>query len=104
MFGRDIDILFLEKFERIHLSHQNKLIEIGDLKDREYADKIKRFEERIRNLDADISRANEDLTAQKSKHNTEKRQFLERESEIEAQIRKQEVFVSNMNPKIINIL
>lgn len=99
MFGRKINIIFLEKFERIHLSHQNKLIEISDLKDREYADKIKKFEERIRNLDVDISRANEDLSAQKSKHQTEKRQFLERESEIEAQIRKQEVFAGDLNPK-----
>ena len=67
------------------------MAEITDLKDREYAEKIRKFEEKIRTLDADISRANDDFTAQKSKHQNEKRQFLERESEIEAQTRKQEV-------------
>lgn len=79
----------------MHISHQNKIGELSDLKDREYADKIKRLEEKVRNLENDFTRSQEEITIQKSKSLLEKRQFLERESEIETQIRKQEVKLNN---------
>jgi hypothetical protein len=79
----------------LHISHQNKIGEVSDLKDREYADKIKRLEEKVRNLENDFTRSQEEITIQRSKSLLDKRQFLERESEIETQIRKQEVKLNN---------
>ncbi len=79
----------------MHISHQNKIGEVSDLKDREYADKIKRLEEKVRNLENDFTRSQEEITIQRSKSLLDKRQFLERESEIETQIRKQEVKLNN---------
>lgn len=100
-----------EKIERLHITNQNKLGEVSDLKDREYAGKIKRFEEKIRNIESDLARAQEENLAQKARHLIERNRLVDQENEVAVHIRKEEgiryseletkcKFISNQNESL----
>ena len=44
------------KLKRIETSYHNKLLMLQDAKDKEFAEQAKRFEERIRTLQIDMTR------------------------------------------------
>ncbi len=54
-----ITYLWEEKLGRVQTTNYNKILEIQDLKDREFLEKAKRFEEKIRLLDNELVRAEE---------------------------------------------
>jgi hypothetical protein len=60
--------LQIEKFERMQLSHNNKMMELQDIKDQEFHEKSKRMHEKIRLLESENSRLEEVTYSSTSGH------------------------------------
>ena len=48
-------VFTVEKFERMQLSHHNKMMELQDIKDQEFHEKSKRMHDKIRLLESENS-------------------------------------------------
>lgn len=56
---KKVNQLWEGKMERANVASKNKLIELVELKDQEFGQKVKKFEERIKIIEAERARAEE---------------------------------------------
>ncbi|KAI8930191.1 hypothetical protein BC831DRAFT_547078 [Entophlyctis helioformis] len=87
---RAIIDLWEEKLQRHEAINHNKLLALQSAKDEEIADRTRKFEERVRGLEAEKTRAQEETEAVRNKFLSEKRHWAESLSETEARIHKDE--------------
>ncbi|KAJ3367784.1 Leucine-rich repeat-containing protein 45 [Kappamyces sp. JEL0680] len=82
--------LWEEKLQRAEMAHHAKLLGLQDLKDREFLEKSKKYEDKIRQLEGEKTRLEEDIGSIKAKFLNEKRGWLDEQAIIEARVRQEQ--------------
>eukprot|EP00842_Homolaphlyctis_polyrhiza_P002498 jgi/Hompol1/3249/HPOL_006463-RA len=87
---RTIIQLWEEKLQRHETQNHTKLMTLQNLKDEELADRSRKYEERIRSLELERTKAQEETDAIRTKFLNEKRHWAESLAESDARIHREE--------------
>jgi predicted nuclease with TOPRIM domain len=85
-----LTIFIKDKLIHMENQHHSQLMALQDLKEKESFEKIRKLNERLRNLESEKSCVEEEFDSYKSKACAEKRLALDKLAETELMIRKQE--------------
>ncbi|KAI8855026.1 hypothetical protein BC829DRAFT_107797 [Chytridium lagenaria] len=86
--------LHKEKMARMEANHTNRLNALTEAKDAEIKELTKRLEEKFKNVQTEKQRLEEEIDALKTKAINEKRQLIDKFSETETRIKKEEVSIT----------
>ncbi|KAJ3109086.1 Leucine-rich repeat-containing protein 45 [Phlyctochytrium planicorne] len=85
-----INELHKEKIAKIEANHSHKMLSLSDSKDSELQEHTKRFEEKLRHAQVEKQKLEEEFDAFKIKVNNEKRDLMEKVSQTEVRVKKEE--------------